>query len=193
MSRNLVERKPSNSRVIAPDPDQPVGKNLYIDKKRRIIYLSPYLHEALYLPKFDYKKFNRYKSRYLIVAATFMILATAFDTWFHWPIWSAIIITVALWGGLEYSFYKFQKTLVPVKGFDAAKCTPTVDSVIAPDQRSKCYLKVVLYILLGVLLVFNAYDQHYSTIIIVACWAALLFCFYTAFKLTWMLIKSPKN
>lgn len=193
MPRNLVEKKPSNSRVIAPDPDQPAGKNLYIDKKRRIIYLSPYLHQALYLPKFDYKKFNRYKSRYLVVAATFMILATAFDAWFHWPIWAAVVITACVWAGLEFSFYQFQKTLVVDKNFDATKCTPTIDAVISPEQRSKCQLKIVLYLLLGVLLVFNAYDQHYSMIIIAGCWAAMLYCFYTAYKLIRLLMKSPKK
>ena len=50
--------------VSAPiDPEQPVGKHLFFDNKRRLIYVSPLLHKNLYLPKYDYKRFNRYNSR----------------------------------------------------------------------------------------------------------------------------------
>lgn len=197
MSRNLVTKKPSTSRVIAPDPDQPGGKRLYIDNKRRIIYDSPLLHQYLYVPKYDYKKFNRYKPRFLVAAAVFMILVSALDAWTSLPVWVSLLISLAagllILGWMEYSFYKFQKTLTSMKNFDPAKATPTLQQTITPEMRSRCILRIVLYITLGVLLVYNAYDQHYSSLIIIACWAALAFCFYTAFKLIRLLMRSPKT
>lgn len=196
MSRNLIEKKPSPSRVIASDPDQPAGNRLYIDKKRRIIYDSPLLHQYLYLPKQDYKKFNRYKTRYLVSAATFLILVIALDSWTSLPSVYSFVISAAVGmlvlGGFEYSFYKFQKSLSVAKNFSKENALPTIEQTVSPEVRSRCILRMVLYVILGVLLVFNAYDQHYSPWIIAACWAALVFCFYTAFKLARLVARSPK-
>lgn len=179
--------------VSAPDPEQPVGKNLYIDNKRRMIYTSPLLREALYLPKYDYRKFNRYKSRYLVAIATFMILSTAMTSWFDLPLWVSVVISLLVFAAMEFSFYKFQKTLTVVKNFDISKAQSTVSLEIAPDMRTKCWLKIVLYAILGVLLVVNAYEQKYDLTLLLCCWGALVYCFYTAFKLLMMVLRSPKK
>lgn len=189
----MAQNKSSSRKAVsAPDPEQPVGRNLYFDAKHRMIYVSPLLREALYLPKYDYKKFNRYKSRFLIAIAAFMILGTAFSEWFEWPLWISIVLSLLIFAGIEFSFYKFQKTLTVVKNFDKAEATPTVNSVISPDMRAKCWLKIVLYIVLGVLLVVNAYDQHYDLWLLIACYVAMVYCLFIAGTLIWQVMKSPK-
>lgn len=180
------------ARVAVADPDQPVGKNLYFDKKRRLVYVSPYLHEALYLPKYEYKKFNRYRSRYVVSAATFMILGPAFSNWFELPLWIAIVIALLALAGFEYSFYKFQKGLAVVKNFDKESAVSTVEQRITTESRQKAYIKIVLYLALGILLVFNAYDQQFSQTIIIICWIALAGCLYMVYTLIRMLIRSSK-
>lgn len=181
------------TRVAVADPDQPAGKNLYFDKKKRMVYVSPYLHEALYLPKYEYKKFNRFKSRYLICAATFMILGPAFSSWFNLPLWMAALIALLALAGFEFSFYRFQKTLAVAKNFDPTTAVSTIDQTISKETRQKAYIKITLYIALGVLLVLNAYDQHYDQTIIIICWIALVGCLYMAYTLVRMLIRSPKE
>lgn len=191
MAQNTTSRK-RNQVVAAADPEQPVGKNLYFDKKRRMIYTSPMLREALYLPKYDYKRFNRYKSRYIITAATFMILATSLNEWFEMPLWVSLVATLLVFAGIELSFYKFQKTLTVVKDFGKANATSTIDNEISSDMRTKCWIKIVLYVILGVLIVVNAYQSHYSNLIIGLCWAALVLFLYMAFDLLRTLMRSPK-
>ncbi len=181
------------TRVAVAEPGQPTGKNLYFDNKKRMIYVSPYLHEALYLPKYEYKKFNRFQSRYVICAATFMILGPALSSWFELPLWIAFVIALLALAGFEYSFYRFQKGLTVVKNFDKESAISTVDQMITSESRQKAYIKIVLYILLGVLLVFNAYDQHYSQVVITICWIALVGCLYMAFTLIRMLLRAPKE
>lgn len=177
------------SRVIAPAPNQPTGKNIYIDKKRRIIYLSPLLHQAFLIPKSSYVKFNRYKSRFLLSLSVFLVLATTLPNWFGTPVWACGLIALVLFAGLEYSYYKFLKTLPVVDKFDPEKASPTVIQEITPEMRSKCWVRIVLYLLLGVLLVFNAYDQHYDIWMLIACWGVLAYCLYAAIRLLLLLFK----
>lgn len=191
MARNTSSSVRS-SRVIAPDPDQPTGKNLFIDKKRRIIYTSPLLRQPLYLPRYDYKKFNRYRSRFLVALATFMILSTTLTPWFNVPLWVSLLISIAVFAGLEYSYYKFLKTLQPVSNFNPEKVEPTVSRIIPPEMRSKYWVRAILYVILGVLLVVNGYQQNYDTVLILGCWAALLYCLYAAIQLGLALMRSDR-
>lgn len=179
----------TNSRVIAPAANQPTGKNIYIDKKRRIIYVSPLLHQAFLIPKSSYIKFNRYKSRFLLSLSVFLVLATTLPTWFHTPVWVCGIIALVLFAGLEYSYYKFLKTLPTMDKFDPQKACPTVIQEITPEMRNKCWVRIILYLLLGILLVINAYDQHYDVWMLIACWGVLAYCFYAALRLFLLLFK----
>lgn len=180
-------------RVIGPAPNQPTGKNVYIDKKRRIIYVSPLLHKALLIPPSSYVKFNRYKSRFLLSLSVFLVLATTCPNWFGTPIWVCGLIALVVFAGIEYSFYKFQKSLPVMEKFDPTKAYPTISQEVSPELRGKCWLRIVLYLLLGGLLVYNAYDQHYDLWMLLACWAVLAYCVYMAGHLLLMLMHSPKQ
>ncbi|UNT96581.1 hypothetical protein [Allobaculum mucilyticum] len=175
------------------DPEQPYGKNLYFDKKRRMIYTSPLLHEALYIPKYEYRKFNRFKSRYVISAATLMVSWVILDDWFSTPFYVPILLALLVFGLFEFSFYRFQKSLSVVKDFDKSKAVPTQSEVISGDQRTKAWLKVVLYVVLGVLLVVNAYEQHYEGLILYVCWAGLVVCIGFAINILMLILKSGKE
>ena len=180
--------------VSAPiDPEQPVGKHLFFDNKRRLIYVSPLLHKNLYLPKYDYKRFNRYNSRFIVAVATIMICGSALTDWFKMPMWIAFVLGALVFAGFEWSFYKFQKGLTVVSDFDPSKATPTVSSVISSDMRTKTWLKIILFIVLGVLLVVNAYQSHYSQQVIILCWCGLAVCVYMAINLLILLFRSPKE
>lgn len=181
------------SRVVASDPTQPSGKNLYIDKKRRLIYVSPLLHQALYVPRSAYKKFNFYRIRFLLGVAVFLVLTSTAGAWFSFPLWGSLLISLLAFAALEYAWYQFLKTLTVMKSFDPAKAEPTLLQFIPVEMRNRCWLRVVLYSLLGILLVVNAYQQNYDPLMLVACYAAMAWCLYTAIQLAVRLVRSSKS
>lgn len=188
-----IRNKNGKESTMTLDVNQPVGKRLYLDSKRRTIYLSPILHEALYLPKYDFKRFNQYRNRYFITAATLMVSATVFDSWFNLPIWVAILLAALVFAIIEYRFYKFQKSLSVIKDFDKSKAVCTESTEITKEALTKAWLKAALYVALGVLLVLNAYEQHYTDVVIYICWAGLILCVGMAFNIVSMIFRSKKE
>lgn len=174
-------------------PNEPKGSNLYKDSKGRMIYYYPLTKQACYIPKFDYRKFNLYQSRYLISVAAFMVLVTILQEWFHTPFWIPLVISGALAVILEIRFQKFLKSMQPVKKFDKEKLTPTVSMTMDSEARTKTLIKIVLLVLLGILIVINAYQSHYSQMLVIFCYLAMAFCLWQALLYVRLLIRSPKQ
>jgi hypothetical protein len=170
--------------------NEPVGLNVYIDSKGRTVYYSPFEKKAWYVPAFEYKKFNRYRSRYMIAIASLMLLTVLMKEWFDLPLWIPIVISVGIWAGLEYSFYKFLHALQPVKHFSKEGFRHSYEIVMTEDDRKKVWIKCLLYLLLGVLIVVNAYMQNYDFWLILACYAALVFCLVQIVSLLYQLKKA---
>lgn len=189
-SRSSVEKK--KVRTTQAAPDEPSGTNIYKDAKGRIIYYYPLTKQAWYVPKYDFRKFNRLRSRFLISVAAFMVLLTILQEWFQIPFWIPLVISIALAVVLEMSFAKLLKTMQPVKKFNKDELQPTISLELNPEARTKLILKIVLLIVLGVLIVFNAYEQHYETMVIFFCYLAMALCFFEAGKDIWLLIKSQQ-
>lgn len=193
--KTAADDKTRNRRKNAAknENEQPAGRNLYLDDKGRLVYYSRLLKKAVYVPKFDYKKFQRFRLRYVIAIASFMVLYTIMGAWFNTPGWIPVLIAVLIWAGMEYSFVKFLKGLQPVKKFRPEELTKTFDLAYTPDMKSKCIIKIVLYFALGILIVVNAYEQQYAAWLIAFCWLAMVFCLYQGGSLAWELYRSIKS
>lgn len=170
-----------------------VGVNLYTDAKGRLVYIQPITKKAVYVASYDEKKFITYKRRYLIVLAALMLLYSLVTVMFKQPIWIPAVLTLLLWIGLEYSFNKFLNTMQPVKKLKMDDLTPTYEAQISPEEKQKYWIRVGLYVLLGVLLVFNAYQQKYTGFTLVFCWAAGIFCAGCGVYQIWILNKFSKK
>lgn len=169
------------------------GLNLYIDKKNRVIYLNPLTKKAVMVPKSDYRRFNMYRTRYLASISAFLIMAILFNDWFHSPLWIAFVLALVIYAGFEYSFQKFVNRLPDAPKFDRAKCEHTYDLSIPSKDRTRALVKIVLYIILGVLLVVNAYQMKYDQMQLVLCWIAMFCCIGYACFTMWQLSRSSRN
>ncbi|MEY8380712.1 hypothetical protein [Ileibacterium valens] len=168
------------------------GLNLYIDKKNRIIYYNPLVKKAVMIPKSDYRKFNMYRTRYLAVISAFLIMAILFEEWFHWPLWLAFVLSLIIYAGFEFSFYKFVNRLPDAPKFNKESCVHTYDLSIQPKDRTRAKVKIVLYFILGILLVVNAYQMNYDPSMLIMCWIAMICCFAYAGFTIWQLSRSTK-
>ncbi len=153
-----------------------VGLNLYTDPKGRLVYIQPFTKKAVYVAAYDQKKFIMYKRRYLVVLAALILLWTVLVSMFEISFWIPAVLCVLLWAGLEFSFSKFLGTMQPVKKLRMEDLTPTYEAQISEDEKKKYWVRAGLYMLLGVMLVMNAYQQQYDGFTMFFCWAACLFC-----------------
>lgn len=174
-SRDSVRRK--RPAATQPVEGEPSGRNIYKDDKGRIIVYYPLQKKYWYIHKYDYKRFNRYRARYLIAAAAFALLVTILQEWFNVPFWIPLLIAIGIGLLLEYRYGRYLETMQPVKKFDPANVHRTVDLPTSKDARIKLALKMFLLILLGTLLVVNAYQQHYGQEILIISYVAMIACY----------------
>lgn len=183
-----MAKKSNIKQEIAP----PVGFNLYQDKKNRTIYKHPFYQNAVYIPVYDYKTFELYRKRYILILSVFVVLFTMFTQWFQIPWWLSIGITLLLWFFLEFKFFTFLKKQQPVKHFDPESYESYSDN-FAKQGTKRILIKTILYLLVGILIVYNTYYSQYDSMYIIASWIVLGLCvLYALFQMV-MLIKVTKR
>lgn len=155
------------------------GFNIYEDEKGRIIYNDILTKNAVYIPTFDYKQFTFYKYRYILTVSTFIVLQTLLVDMFELNALIPFVITILVWLTMEYKFRKFLKEKQPVKHFDKTQCKGYFD-VLNSQDTSKMFLKAILYVALGVLLVLNAYQKAYAGFVLLFCWGIAVVCIFYA-------------
>ena len=152
------------------------GLNIYEDKKGRIIYKDFLMKNAVYIPTFDYKMFSFYRFRYIIVVSSFIVLQTLFSM-FNIPTLASNLMTIFIFFFLEFKFRMFLKQKQTVKHFNKADCLGYID-ILNRQDPTKMLLKAVLYILLGVLIVYNGYDKSYVGVSLAFCWLIMIICVF---------------
>lgn len=158
------------------------GYNVYQDRKNRIIYFSPVLKKAWFIPQSGFQALTRFKSRYLLDLAVLAVSVIIFQDWFKLPLWIPVALSLAIAAGLEYAFYRWLNKQAEVKNFNPDKVRRTLDLKIEPDRIKGAALRMVLYFLIGILIVVNAIQQKYQMTMMVFCWAACLaLCGYGLF------------
>lgn len=170
----------------------PVGFNIYQDKKKRTIYKHPFLKKAVYIPIYDFKTFDLYRKRYILVISVFVVLFTLLSDWFGIPWWVTIFISLLIWIFMEFKFYKFLQNEQPVKHFTPKEYSGYYDN-FEMQGTNKVLLKTVLYVAIGVLIVYNSYYSGYTGMYTLASWAVLGVCLvYAVFQLL-VLLKVKKR
>lgn len=168
---------------IKQETSAPVGFRLYQDDKNRTIYKHPFFKEAVYIPTYDYKTFELYRKRYILVISVFVVLFTLLSDWFNIPWWVSIVIALAVWVFLEIKFYKFIQGEQVVKHFQPSQYRGYFDNFEA-QGTNKFIIKTILYLLLGILIVYNSYLQNYDGMYLIASWAVLAVCIiYVVFQI----------
>ncbi len=183
-----MAKKTNVKQEIAP----PIGFNLYQDKKNRTIYKHPFYQNAVYIPVYEYKTLELYRKRYILILSVFVVLFTIFTQWFQIPWWASVGITLLLWGFLEFKFITFLKKQQPVKHFDSKSYEGYSDN-FAKQGTKRVVIKIILYLLVGILIVYNTYYSHYDSMYVIASWIVLALCFLYAIFQFIMLIKVAKQ
>ncbi|MCF0260316.1 MAG: hypothetical protein HUJ54_10700 [Erysipelotrichaceae bacterium] len=158
------------------------GYNVYQDKKNRIIYFSPVLKKAWYIPQSGFQTLTRFKSRYLLDLAVLAVTVIIFQDWFRLPVWIPVAVSAAIAVGLEYGFYHWLNRQAEAKNFDPSKVRRTLDLKIEPGRIKGASIRMVLYFLIGILIVVNAIQQKYQLTMMIFCWiACIALCGYGVF------------
>lgn len=168
---------------VKQEVSAPVGFHLYQDKKNRTIYKYPFSRNAVYIPVYAYKSLDLYRKRHILVLSVFIVLFTLFTQWFHFPWWASAGISILLWAFLEFRFSSFLKEQQPVKHFDPQNCKGYYDS-FAQQGIKRVAIKILLYLLIGILIVYNSYYSHFDALYITVSWVVLGLCvLYALFQL----------
>ena len=161
------------AKQIKNENPQVRGINVYVDEKLRTIYYHPFTKKAVYVPAFENKKFNIYQKRYLLAACAFILLTTILADWFEVPAYVPVLITIALIAATEFKFNQFINSLQPVKHFNKEKCFGFYDA-LAKEDKNKMIARIIAYVALGVVMVINAYESHFTMVSLVACWIIMI-------------------
>lgn len=149
---------------MAKKKSQPVekirlsGRNIYTDKKGRVIYYDRITKKGYLVDKERENAAQFYKNRMVVIlfaailcGATFMTVTQAVIGW-------AVLMLLA-----EISFrFGFLKKLEAVTDVDFERRVSALQYIVENKGRGKTIALIVLYLLLAVLVVLNAYIEKYS-------------------------------
>lgn len=138
------------------DNYNPMKPHLFLDDKNHIVYFNYQDHVAYYLPENQMNKYYAFSNRFMIsVLAAVLAVNTIFTL--KWAIALAIILELLL----GFFFYKhFLPSLRRNEKLRPEKMVPYKRNIKAEEKPAKTIAKIVLYFLLSILLVLNAWDQN---------------------------------
>ena len=148
-------------KVIISDDDKKVGGfNVYRDDKGRPIYLNRMNHTG-YVLTGKSKPFRTYSSRFFLGG-----IAAIFTYMFELPIPLCIAIGVIVYIVMEFKFRRFLSTLAQIPNFKPAAHSGRIEAESRLDTK-KIVTKIILFVLLSVLLLVNAFImEQYEGIIL---------------------------
>lgn len=134
------------------------GRNIYMDKKKRVIYYD-WLTKQGYLVE---KKFEGpvlfYQNRIVIILFIAILCAGTFLTWQQ-----ATLAGVALFAVVEiYYRKKLFKSLEVVTDVDFGRRLTPLQSILARKSKEKVIALIVLWAAFAILFPLNAYMEQYS-------------------------------
>ena len=148
-----------------------VGRNIYLDDKGRDIYYDRISKNGYIITEADMRKFYYYQNRYVLI-----LIAIVLGYNFIASLQTCILIGVVAGVIAEWTFRKkFLPSLTMLVGFKPEKRIPPYQQIAQNDPKNKIILKAVLYMLLAVLLVLNAWiEQLSSALFVLSCLVALV-------------------
>lgn len=135
------------------------GRNIYTDKKGRTIYYDFVTQKGYLVDKKSENSAVFYKNRIVVIlfaailfAATFLSVIQAVIAW-------AVMMALA-----EFAFRRsFLKKLEPVTDVDFERRVSALHYITENKEKGRVVVLAVLYLVFAVLVILNAYTEHYST------------------------------
>lgn len=134
------------------------GRNIYTDKKKRVIYYDGLTKRGYVVEKKDEGKIFFFQNRLVIILFAAILCAGTFLTWVQ-----ATLVGVALLAIVEvyYRSSFFKKLEVATEVDFERKLTP-LQSILARKSKEKVIALIVLWAVFAVLVLVNAYMEQYS-------------------------------
>ena len=134
------------------------GRNIYTDKKKRVIYYDSLTKQGYLVDKKSEGPIMFYQNRLVIILFAAILCAGTFLTWQQ-----ATIAGVALFAVVEvYYRKKLFKHLEVVTDVDFGRRLTPLQSILARKSREKVLALIVLWAIFAVLVPLNAYMEQYS-------------------------------
>lgn len=151
------------------------GMNIFTDNHDRYVYRDP-ISKTGYLIEGRVKEFRTYSARFIIG-----LFAGIVTYVFQIPWYICIVIGIIAWFVMEIKFRSFLKHLPQIPNFTPAEKT---DPIVAESkkERNTIILKLVLFIVVAVLIVINAYQSKFEGAVLILNYIIALGALYYAFR-----------
>ena len=163
------------------------GINIYRDRKNQKVYLDPFTKKGYVITPNKEKSFQTLNNvpLYTVLVGVFCYVL------FEFPWWISLIAMVATFALLEYRFYKFLNNCTVYANFKPEKKNqPT--SYSSPD--SIIYMKIVLFLLLGILLIVSVtVFKASSNYVFFGSIAIAIVCLFVSIKYLTMIIARKRK
>ena len=161
MSRKLV--KPAEEKAQARESIRLSGRNIYTDKQGRTIYYDWVTKQGYLIEKKSEKAALFYKNRFAVILMAAILFGATFLTVIQAVIAGAVMLVLA-----ELTFrLSFLKKLEPVRDVDFEKRVSGLQYIVTEKSKGRVLMLAVLYLLLAVLVVLNAFDQKYGSRVVI--------------------------
>nr|WP_302665344.1 hypothetical protein [uncultured Agathobaculum sp.] len=134
------------------------GRNIYSDKKKRVIYYDSLTKQGYLIEKKNEGRILFFQNRLVIILFIAILCAGTFLNWMQ-----ATLAGVALFAVVEI-YYRavFFKKLEVVTDVDFGRRLTPLQSIVARKSREKVLALIVLWAVFAVLVLVNAYMEQYS-------------------------------
>lgn len=134
------------------------GRNIYVDKRGRIIYYDLLTKKGYYVGKEDENKLFFYKNRLVfILFAVILTIGTFFTT-----IQAALAGAITLVLVEAYYRFSFFKKLKVATHFERKNRISPIQAIIKEKTPVRTLILAFLYLAFAILIVINAYIEEYS-------------------------------
>lgn len=134
------------------------GRNIYTDKKKRVIYYDSLTKQGYLIGKKDEGKIFFFQNRLVIILFAAILCAGTFLDWKQ-----ATLAGVALFAIVEvyYRAVLFKKFEVATDVDFGRRLTP-LQAIVAKKSREKVLALIALWAVFSILVLVNAYMEQYS-------------------------------
>lgn len=135
------------------------GRNIYTDKKGRVIFYDMLTKKGYLVGKKNENSALFFKNRFVVILFAAILLGGTLLS-----LTQAVIAWAVMMALAEFAFrMSFLKKLEPVTDVDFEKRVSALQYIIENKEKGRVIALIVLYLLLAVLVVANAYVEKYST------------------------------
>lgn len=146
---------------------QPKGFFVYQNDKGQCVYSDLFTTGGYIISRSDYKKYQVYALRYILGVVIVALLSTLIAMK---PSIIVGVLTVIV-GEILFRVKFLGKTCTYDPKFRKSEASSFLDKITKSSDPSKKLIKAILFVVFGVLIVINAYQQNYTGFFMILSWA----------------------